>query len=200
VCAALNWIAVEVDNQRLEWVAKPATLASLVGVALALNPESSSVRWWFVAALVLSLAGDVFLMLPSEQFKAGVGAFALAHLAYVGGFVASGLEGTWVLLGLLFVMTGIASIGRPIVAAVKAESPEDAGPVQAYLVIISLMLVTAIGSGNPVAIAGAILFYISDATIAWSRFITPFPHHRLAIMTTYHGGQALLVLSLLSLG
>ena len=151
-----------------------------------------------MVALVFSLAGDVLLMLPKERFQLGVGAFAVAHLAYAGGFVVDGLDPTGIVAGLVLVGMGLFAIGRPVVAAVKQESPGDAVPVQAYVAIISVMVVTAVGAGNPVAIAGAWLFYVSDATIAWSRFITPFPHHRLAIMTTYHVGQALLVLSLVS--
>lgn len=196
--AVLNWIAVETDRRPLEWVCKPLTLLSLVGVALALDPQDEAVRAWFVVALVFSLAGDVLLMLPKERFQLGVGAFAVAHLAYAGGFVVDGLDPTGIVAGLVLVGMGLFAIGRPVVAAVKQESPGDAVPVQAYVAIISVMVVTAVGAGNPVAIAGAWLFYVSDATIAWSRFITPFPHHRLAIMATYHVGQALLVLSLVS--
>ena len=194
-----NWIAVEVESERtraLEWVCKPLTLLSLIGVALALDPQDDTVRIWFVVALVFSLAGDVFLMLPKEQFQLGVASFAIAHLAYAAGFVADGLEPLGLVAGLALVGMGVFTLGRPIVAAVKEQSPEDVTPIKAYLVIISIMVVTAVGSGNPVAIAGAWLFYVSDATIAWSRFITPFPHHHLAIMTTYHLGQGLLVLSL----
>jgi len=200
VFAAGNWLAVEVETERtkpLEWVCKPLTLLSLIGLALAIDPVDDTVRIWFVVALVFSLAGDVFLMLPKERFQLGVGAFAVAHLAYAGGFVADGLEPMGIVAGLALVGMGVFALGRPIVAAVRQESPGDVVPIQVYLAIISIMVVTAVGGGNAVAIAGAWLFYISDATIAWSRFITPFPHHRLAIMTTYHVGQALLVLSLL---
>lgn len=196
--AALNWIAVETDRRSLEWVCKPLTLASLVGVALALQPTDDAVRAWFVVALLLSLAGDVFLMLPNEQFKPGVAAFALAHLAYVGGFVVDGLAPMGLVLGVVVVLVGVTLVGRRVVAGVKRESPGDAAPVQVYVGIISLMVVAAFGAGNPVAIAGALLFYASDACIAWSRFLRPFPRHRLAIMSTYHLGQALLVLSLVS--
>jgi uncharacterized membrane protein YhhN len=69
--------------------------------------------------------------------------------------------------------------------------------VIAYVTVISAMVATAIGSGNPVAIAGALSFYASDALLGWNRFARPFPHARLAVMVTYHVGQGLLVLSLL---
>ena len=47
-------------------------------------------RAWFVAALVLSLAGDVFLMLPKDLFVFGLGAFLLGHLAYIVGLHVDG--------------------------------------------------------------------------------------------------------------
>lgn len=44
----------------------------------------------FLLALLFSLLGDIFLMLPRERFLAGLGAFLLAHLAYGWGFLGSG--------------------------------------------------------------------------------------------------------------
>ena len=45
---------------------------------------------WFVAALVCSLVGDVLLMLPREQFVAGLSAFLVAHVCYLAGFWTDG--------------------------------------------------------------------------------------------------------------
>jgi uncharacterized membrane protein YhhN len=58
------------------------------------------------------------------------------------------------------------------------------------------MVVCAVGTGNPVAIAGAVSFYASDALIGWGRFVRSYGWGRLAVMVTYHVGQVLLVLSL----
>ena len=55
----------------------------------------------------------------------------------------------------------------------------------------------AFGTARWWAIGGALLFYVSDAFIGWSRFVKHFPGERLAIMTTYHLGQVGIVLSLL---
>ncbi|NIW49240.1 MAG: lysoplasmalogenase, partial [Gammaproteobacteria bacterium] len=38
---------------------------------------------YFLIGLALSLAGDIFLMLPDEKFIAGLVSFLLAHLAYI---------------------------------------------------------------------------------------------------------------------
>ena len=93
VAAALavgDWLAVARGNKRLEYVCKPGALAALIGVALALDPAHGDVRAWFVLALALSLAGDIFLMLPSDRFVAGLAAFLLAHVAYVIGLTRHG--------------------------------------------------------------------------------------------------------------
>jgi uncharacterized membrane protein YhhN len=70
------------------------------------------------------------------------------------------------------------------------------GPVAAYITAISVMVACAIGTRLPFAIVGALLFYLSDACIGWSRFVRDFPQSRMAIITTYHLGQIGLVLGL----
>jgi hypothetical protein len=59
--AVADWVAVAEDVLRIERIAKPVTLVALIAAALVLDPADPAVRAWFVAALVLSLAGDVFL-------------------------------------------------------------------------------------------------------------------------------------------
>ena len=191
-----NWVAVDRGHRRLEWVCKPATLALLLGVTLVLDPSDDGQRAWFVVALVLSLAGDVFLMLPKERFVEGLGSFLLGHVAYV---VGLGQEASLVplLVGALAVSGVTVVVGRRVLAAVQAgEEPALAMPVALYMAVISAMVATAVGTLDVLAIGGAALFFLSDALIAWNRFVEPVPRARLAIMVTYHLGQAGLVLSL----
>ena len=197
VAAVGDWIAVQRGQKLLEYVCKPATLALLVTVALALDPEQSDVRGWFVVALVLCLFGDVFLMLPQDVFVPGLVAFLLGHLAYIGGFLADGLVASRFGIGLSVVALAVAVIGLTILRHVRAgPEPEMTGPVSAYMVVISAMVACAVGVGHPLGIAGAGLFYASDSLIAWNRFIGETRHGRLAIIVTYHLAQVGLVLSL----
>jgi uncharacterized membrane protein YhhN len=88
-------------------------------------------------------------------------------------------------------------VGRIIVGAVaQGDEPAFKGPVVAYMVVISAMVVAAFGTASPIAIVGAVLFYVSDAVLAWNKFVKPFRAGRLAVMVTYHLGQAGLVWSL----
>jgi uncharacterized membrane protein YhhN len=198
VYALGNWWAVEYGNRRLEWLCKPTALVALAGAAVTLEAAEPAVKAAFVIGLLLSLAGDVFLMLPSDRFLVGLGSFFLAHVAYVVGFLLAGPEAVLVVLGLVVVAVGVVRIGRPLVRQVRAGDQADfAGPVTAYMGVISLMVVAAFGAGNLWGIAGALSFYASDATLGWNRFVRETSHGRLAVMVTYHLGQFLLVLSLI---
>lgn len=194
VLAVVDWTAVVVERTSVRWVAKPGTLLALVGVALAVDPFDDAIRTWMVIGLVLSLAGDVFLLLPGRGFVPGLVSFLLGHVAYVMAMQQAPRSVPWTLVGLLVVAAGVAVVGRRIVGAVRAGPARAlAGPVVAYLVVISAMVVSAAGTAAPWAIGGALLFYASDATLAWNRFVEPLRWGPLAVMVTYHLGQAGLV-------
>lgn len=207
VVAVVDWAGVRAGNRRLEYVAKPTVMVLLVGVALTLDPVDDAARIAIVVGLVCSLAGDVFLMLPEREggtgdrsslFVAGLTAFLAGHVAYVVAFELRGQTGLWFVIGLGVVALGIATVGLRVVRGVR-DGPQAplVAPVVAYLAVISVMVATAFGTRNPFAVVGALSFYVSDAILAWNRFVEERPHGRLATMVTYHVGQALIVLSLI---
>ncbi len=154
-------------------------------------------RAWFVAALVFSLAGDVFLLFPA-RFIAGLAAFLVGHLCYVAGFWTDPPAATAVAVSAAVVLVALGPVAFRILAAVReAGPPGDVGPVGAYIGVISAMVVSALASGNAVAGVGAVLFAGSDSLIAWDRFVRNRRWAPVAIMVTYHLGQLFLVLSLL---
>jgi uncharacterized membrane protein YhhN len=193
-----DWVARAQRNERLEYVCKPATLVALIATAVALVPahDLGTRRTWFVVALVCSLVGDVLLMLPSDVFVAGLAAFLVGHLFYIGGLWAHGPGVSAFAVAAAVVMVVVASVGYRVLRALRGRS-ELGIPVALYMVVISVMLATALATGNVLAGVGAALFVSSDAMIAWNRFVRPFRAADLGIMVTYHLGQAGLVLSLL---
>ena len=158
------------------------------------DPVDPDIRTWMVIGLVLSLAGDVFLMLPEKWFVAGLGSFLLGHIAYIVGLQLAPTSMGWTLVGLALVVAAVGVVGQRVVRGVAAgDHPEMVGPVIAYLVVISAMVVSAFGTAAAWAIVGAGLFYVSDATLAWNRFLEPRRFGPLAVMVTYHLGQIGLV-------
>lgn len=195
--AVADWFAVHTDRAPLEYAAKPGTMVALVGVALALDPANGTARAWFVVALVLSLIGDVFLMLPRDLFVAGLVSFLFGHVAYIVGLWSGDTSVAGLVVGAVAVAILAPWLGSRILGAVRGgDEPELAVPVAVYIVVISAMVVSAGASGQPLALAGALSFYASDALIAWNRFVTRYAWGPLAIIVTYHLAQVGLVLSL----
>jgi uncharacterized membrane protein YhhN len=203
-----DWLAVAAGNKRAEYVLKPATLAVLVAAAAFLATGNPGwVVAFTVAALVLSLAGDVFLMLPQDLFIAGLGAFLLAHIAYVLAFNRTAPPEPLTIIAAV----GVGLVAVPLYLRMRAgmirrSQREFAVPVAVYVLAIGAMVVSAIatagrpewpGLNSAAAIAGALLFMASDSMIGWNRFVGEFTGADVAIISTYHLGQILLVLGLL---
>jgi uncharacterized membrane protein YhhN len=187
VAAVIDWVAVAQGRQALEWIAKPAAL----GFLLLWAALGHATGWPLLAALVFSLLGDVYLMLPANLFVAGLAAFLVGHLAYIDAFHATL---GWRVLWSALVLGATAPVGLRIVGAAPGMPLRVA--VTLYMVVIGVMTGSAIAAGLPIAVAGALLFMLSDSMIAWNRFVSPFAGARLAIIVTYHVGQALLVYAL----
>jgi uncharacterized membrane protein YhhN len=195
VLAVLNWVAVARRVKPLEYVAKPGVMVALIVAVLAFD-TSDPRRWAFVAALAFSMLGDVFLMLPKDRFIFGVGAFFVAHVAYIVGLRMDSSAAVSLVAGVLVVGAFAFTVGRRIVLAVRSQEPALATPVSAYVAVISVMVASAIATKNPYAAIGAVIFMASDTLIAWNRFVQPLGWAPVTIMVTYHVGQALLAVSL----
>jgi uncharacterized membrane protein YhhN len=187
VFAVVDWVAVARRAKRVEYVVKPAALVALL-IYAATGPAPSP---WLLAALLLSLCGDVALMLPANLFVVGLAAFLLAHVAYIIDFEATvTARAVW----LVIVLAVASPLTRRIIRCI-GDAPLRS-PVGVYMAVISLMVASAAASGSALAAAGALLFFGSDAVIAWNRFVRPFTWAQPVIMVTYHIGQLALTTAL----
>ena len=197
VAAVVDWVAVAREHKAVEYVAKPLTMAALLGMAIAIPAPDETRQLWFVAAAAFSLAGDVFLMLPRDRFVPGLASFLVAHVCYIVGLLTSGLAVPGVIAGLIVVAIGMSVVGRTVARAVRSgPDPSLLAPVVAYMAVISVMVVAALGAGPAIAAVGALLFFVSDSILAWRRFVAPLPWGGVGVMVTYHLAQACLLLSL----
>lgn len=203
VIAVTNWVAVAQEDRRTEGVVKPAALLALVTAALAGGALDSTAGVWLVVALLLGTAGDVLLLGDSERrFLGGLGAFLVGHLAYVACFATLGISISWWLAGGAAALAGALVTGRAVLpATLRSGGIGLTAPVAAYMLVIAAMLVTAWGTGLALVAAGAAVFVASDTVLALDRFarprdwVAPWPH--VAVMVTYHLGQALVVVGVL---
>jgi uncharacterized membrane protein YhhN len=198
--ALIDWLAVWRSWKRVEWFAKPATLLALIAWFSFVGQWSSALAW-FGVALILSLIGDIALLLPRRYFITGLAAFLAAHLAYVVGF-NPGLPPVNVIS--ILVLAAVAGLFilfvRPIVMMV-AQNPHSARlriPVLIYGFVLSLMLISALLTlvrqdwpllAASLAALGGSLFYCSDLLLAFDRFGKPAPNGRVFVHIAYHLGQ-----------
>ena len=185
----------------LQWhmVFKPLVMVvALVFAAKSRLKTSASGQFHalLMAALLASLAGDVFLMLQGF-FIPGLVSFLIAHLCYlalfqrgVGWFPGSRLQWLPLLVGM----------GMYAFLWVGGLPPALRLPVAAYVLVIALMAAQALGHAmvlrTPEAIgvaAGASVFMLSDATLATNRFVAPLPHAQFWVLATYYAAQFLIV-------
>ena len=194
--AALDWVSVAVAVRWLEYATKPGFMVGLIAVALAMHPVDTTERAFFVVALAFGLASDVFLMLPRDLFIAGLAAALIEHLVYISGFRTRQLHVDWLLIAAVVALLSVAAFYPPIHGALRRAHRRLVAPVIAYVAIFVVMVASAGGTGSLVALAGALLFFYSDAILAWNRFVKPLPFGRVTNIVPYHVGEALLVLSL----
>ncbi len=207
--AVLNWVAVARGWKRVEYLAKPGTLAALFAIFALVGRFGSPPLIFFGAGLLLSLAGDVFLMLSERWFLAGLVSFLLAHVAYVVGFnlPLPDVSPVWS-VGIAIVLALMAGrVLKRIVLALREKGLHRlSAPVVLYGTVITLMLLSALltlyrsdwtTAAAGLVSLGAILFYLSDILLAWNKFVTPIKNGRVANMVTYHLGQIALTVGVL---
>ena len=194
----IDWISVLRSVTWLEYATKVGFMLGLIAVATALQPVSATERGLFVVALALGLISDVFLMLPRDMFMAGLVAALLEHLAYVAAFRARALHTGSLAAGAIIALVSVAIFFPPIERSIRRDHPRLLTPVIAYVAVFTVMVASAGGTGSGVALIGALLFFYSDAVLAWNRFVRPLRWGRVLNIVPYHLGQAILVLSLAS--
>jgi uncharacterized membrane protein YhhN len=174
-------------------------IASSAFVALAIRGGALASVYGrlILAGLALSWCGDMFLIgLSKTAFLAGLVAFLLAHVAYVAAFVRHGYERRWIWVAVVPVT--VIAIG--VFVWLEPYTPADLlNPVRAYVAVISLMVIFAIGTqgrgGSMLIVAGATLFFLSDLSVAALRLVqTAYPTYIIGL-PLYYAGQVCLALS-----
>jgi uncharacterized membrane protein YhhN len=190
-------VAERLGEARLKAVAKPLASASFLACALAAGAWQSPYGTWVLVGLTLSSIGDVCLLSREKRpFKAGLIAFLLAHVAYGGAFLASGVAPRSAALATVVVLAPALVTTRWLLPHVDGPMKR---PVATYIVVISGMLVLGAGafasSGRPVLLVAPLLFYLSDLAVARDRFVEAGSVNRLVGLPLYYAAQVLFALS-----
>jgi uncharacterized membrane protein YhhN len=197
VSAILFLRANQWGPKRQEYIFKPLTTILILLIALlAPAPENALYKWAIVFGLALSLAGDIFLLLPRNRFIFGLVAFLIAHICFTLAFASDGFT-TSLLVFIPFAIFGGLMIGIlwPVLGKLRL-------PASIYAMALIIMGWQAAGrwldvgsSSSLMAFVGALLFIISDSIMIFHRFRSPHRYARLIYMSVYYLALWLITMS-----
>ncbi|MGF1638609.1 MAG: lysoplasmalogenase [Cyclobacteriaceae bacterium] len=195
IAFGINWIM---------FIFKPLLMPLLVLILLySKNQLSKLVKYISIGALLFAWLGDIALLFGSDLFFiAGLTAFLLAHVCYIFVFYKlryrSAIQVSMVPVVARTML--IVFSGGALYTLLYPSLGQLSLPVGIYVVVILGMVAMAIwrrgrtGENSYFLIyAGALLFIISDAIIAITRFSSEFEFAGVVVMSTYILAQFLIV-------
>jgi alkenylglycerophosphocholine/alkenylglycerophosphoethanolamine hydrolase len=179
------------------YLLKPLTTLMIIG--LAASAPSSEMRTLMLLALSLSLVGDICLMFDGQiWFMGGLGSFLLAHLAFIPALLHGVTAPTLPLWSAAIVVWGLACFAWLLP---KAGSLKPA--VLVYGVVLMAMALAAVArwtalpsNASLLALAGALLFVVSDSSLAIRQFVGRYRAAQALILSTYWAAIGLMAFSL----
>lgn len=204
LAAALSAIAAIYCEERSQgrhpafYLLKPLTTVLIIAAAMLAPEAEADYQRWICVALALSLCGDIALMFSGDRaFLLGLGSFLLAHILFVVAFAGSGLVApplwSWMAVsaGGLFLIWLLPRTGKLKI------------PVLIYVLALAGMSLVAAGrfdirGGDRsaiLAVAGALIFLLSDAALSVRQFHRSYPRAQFLILSSYFLAIGLLAAS-----
>lgn len=151
------------------------TYKSIMLVGLMICMIADGVIYWFMAGLITFFVGHVFYIFAFRHIaRKPMPKWAAAILLLYGAIMATWIAGSQFREGEIILAIAII----------------------AYITIILMMGWAAIRTRLPLAIAGAILFMLSDSILAIDRFVYPMEARDALVMSTYYCAQFLMAASI----
>lgn len=188
-------------RDRLAAAAKVFASTAFIVTALLGGAMSSNYGRLILVGLILSWFGDVFLLsLRSRFLLAGMAAFLFAHLAFIAAFVTVPLS----LFAAIVISPVTIIMGAALLMWLWPHLKQFYKiAVPLYLATIGVMIILAV-SASAAALPvfsglGAILFAISDVSVARDRFVERSIRNKIWGIPLYYMAQILLAFSVQSI-
>ncbi|MBI5507501.1 MAG: lysoplasmalogenase [Deltaproteobacteria bacterium] len=167
------------SRRAVHLVCKPLAMLFILAAVLVLDTAAPGrYRLWVVVALVLSVAGDVLLMLADRLFAAGLGAFLLALVAYQVALATPVVGSLELFACLLYPLAPALFVLGSLWPRLGRLKPAVLFYVAAMTGMVTLAIARTQGSAVSTlsaacGVAGASLFMLSDSLVACRRFTAP---------------------------
>jgi uncharacterized membrane protein YhhN len=142
------------------------------------------------AGMLLSAAGDGFLLDKSRFFLHGLASFLIGHTLFIPAFLGESgrTPPALTVVALVAVALGLVAWLRP-----SKRIYQIAVPVYALALAAMVAAATTLGT---LGTLGGVSFLVSDAILSVRLFKRDFPGGDLAVMLTYYGALLLLALAI----
>jgi uncharacterized membrane protein YhhN len=191
-------VADQTGRWKLHYALKPGTMALVILIATLRTPAfPPRYQLFIIAGLVISVGGDVCMMLRQKKFTEGLTCFLVAHGLYIAALLSTmrPVLDPWIALPLLFYAILMMRILFPHLGRLKA-------PVGVYIIAITSMAGLALGRyvvlGGTPSLYGCLaagLFVVSDSVLALDLFVRKIKGAQWVILTTYFAAQWLFAMS-----
>lgn len=154
------------------WAKSIVKTLSIAGLAVAAWLVAASPL--LVIALTLCAMGDLLLSREDDHsFLAGVGAFALGHLAYITLFVTHSFAQPNLIVSVpeVYFLAALVLLCVIMAIVLLPRAGDLRVAVLAYIPIIAGMGIAALGLPLPGLLIGALLFVLSDFVLAMEMFV-----------------------------
>ncbi|MGB8951636.1 MAG: lysoplasmalogenase [Candidatus Aminicenantales bacterium] len=197
ISAILTIIGRYSRRRQILYVFKPLTMGMIIFKA-ATSPPGYGIIYQalILLGLIISLVGDIFLMLPRDKFTQGSISFFAAHVFYALAFAQNVHSFFWIGLAPFFIFAAVLFI------LLQRHLGRFRIPILLYMIVISLMAWLAANryfnfrdSETLFALIGGFLFLISDSILALNKFKKPFKPAQAFILSTYFIAQLLIASS-----
>ncbi|MEO6700359.1 MAG: lysoplasmalogenase family protein [Jatrophihabitantaceae bacterium] len=133
-----------------------------------------------------------------QLFLVGLLSFLIGHLCYSIAMLRYGTDRLSVGFGMILVLIALLAFGYRIIAGAHAAGGAvlTCG-VTAYIAALGSAVVLGVGTTQLPIAYGIVLFAVSDLLLASDRFVQQRSWSPIAVITTYHAAQVLLLVGLL---
>jgi len=190
------------DNLKGILLTKPILSGLFIATALSQPHHAEPYFYLILTGLVFCFAGDICLafFFKRRVFTVGLAFFLAGHIFYVlAFFITAGFT-----TGTCVSLVGTSVISLFVFTRLRPHLDSMIGPVIAYIVIISLMVVGAASlagcqdfslHARVLVMAGSLLFYVSDLFVARHRFVKKNIINRYLGLPMYYAAQFMLAFS-----
>lgn len=186
----------QTSNLALHAVAKAIASTGFIGAAIAAGALDTIYGKTLFLALAWCFVGDLLLVFKASRpaFMFGIAAFLMGHVGYIMVFRMRGVDLGAVLWSALAMSLVAFVIWRWLFPYLQGGMR---AAVMIYIAVITFMVAFAVGTvvatPAPLPLVAAILFWLSDITVARQRFVKPSFWNRALGLPLYYAAQFLFV-------